>query len=193
MLEERRSSRRFGERPLSAAQLGEFLFRTSRIRRTGSFEGETYAYRPYPCGGASYELEVYAAVRACEDLEPGLYYYDGCGHSLRAVGDYSPAVERLVEHAWNATGRLGVPHVLLILAARFGRVAWKYESIAYSLILKDVGVVMQTMHLAAAAMGLAACAVGCGDSDLFSMAAGTDYYTESSVGEFVLGSAAEPA
>jgi hypothetical protein len=39
-------------------------------------------------------------------------------------------------------------------------------------------------------MGLAACALGGGDSDLFAAAAGTDYYTESSVGEFILGSRA---
>jgi hypothetical protein len=37
-------------------------------------------------------------------------------------------------------------------------------------------------------MGLAACALGGGDSDLFADAAGTDYLVESSVGELVLGS-----
>jgi oxazoline/thiazoline dehydrogenase len=78
--------------------------------------------------------------------------------------------------------------VLVILAARFPRLAWKYESIAYSLILKHVGVLYQTMYLAATAMGLAACAVGGGDSDLFCQAAGTQYAAETSVGEFLLGS-----
>jgi hypothetical protein len=38
------------------------------------------------------------------------------------------------------------------------------------------------------AMGLAPCALGGGDSDLFARAAGTDYYAETSVGEFLLGS-----
>ena len=77
--------------------------------------------------------------------------------------------------------------VLLILAARFPRVAWKYESIAYALTLKHVGVLYQTMYLAATAMGLAPCAIGGGDADLFARAAGTDYYAETSVGEFLLG------
>ena len=62
------------------------------------------------------------------------------------------------------------------------------SSIAYALILKHVGVVYQTMYLAATAMGLAPCALGCGDSDAFARAAGTDYYDETSVGEFLLGS-----
>jgi len=44
------------------------------------------------------------------------------------------------------------------------------------------------MYLVATAMDLAPCGIGCGDSDLFSRAAGTSYYDETSVGEFLLGS-----
>jgi hypothetical protein len=44
------------------------------------------------------------------------------------------------------------------------------------------------MYLVATAMNLAPCAIGCGNADLFAASAGTDYYTESSVGEFILGS-----
>jgi SagB-type dehydrogenase family enzyme len=78
--------------------------------------------------------------------------------------------------------------VLLIVAARFQRVMWKYASMAYALILKDVGVLYQTMYLVATAMNLAPCAIGCGNADLFAQATGTDYWAESSVGEFLLGS-----
>ena len=94
----------------------------------------------------------------------------------------------LLRDAAESTGTLedGL-QVLLILAARFARVAWKYESIAYALTLKHVGVLYQTMYLTATAMGLAPCAIGGGDADLFARAAGTDYYGETSVGEFLLG------
>jgi SagB-type dehydrogenase family enzyme len=64
---------------------------------------------------------------------------------------------------------------------------------AYAATLKNVGVLYQTMYLVATAMGLAPCALGAGNADLFAAAVGTDYYAESSVGEFMLGSApAEP-
>jgi SagB-type dehydrogenase family enzyme len=66
--------------------------------------------------------------------------------------------------------------------------SWRYESIGYSAILKDVGVLYQTFYLVATAMGLSACALGVGNSDLFSDAAKTNYYEETSVGEFILGS-----
>jgi SagB-type dehydrogenase family enzyme len=59
---------------------------------------------------------------------------------------------------------------------------------AYALVLKHVGVLCQTMYLVATAMGLAPCALGTGDSDLFAYATGLDYVAESSVGEFALGS-----
>jgi SagB-type dehydrogenase family enzyme len=64
---------------------------------------------------------------------------------------------------------------------------WKYESMAYSLILKHVGVVYQTMYCVATAMGLAACALGGGDTDAFAAVTGLDYFEEGSVGEFLLG------
>jgi hypothetical protein len=44
------------------------------------------------------------------------------------------------------------------------------------------------MYLVATAMNLAPCAIGAGNSDLFAAAVGTDYYAETSVGEFILGS-----
>jgi hypothetical protein len=46
--------------------------------------------------------------------------------------------------------------------------------IAYALTLKHVGMDFQTMYLAATAIGLAPCAVECGDADQFTRVAGTD-------------------
>ena len=64
---------------------------------------------------------------------------------------------------------------------------WKYEGIGYANLLKDAGGLMQTMYLVAAAMGLAPCALGGGDAERFAAAAGTVFWEESSVAEFMLG------
>jgi SagB-type dehydrogenase family enzyme len=64
---------------------------------------------------------------------------------------------------------------------------WKYEDMAYSLILKHVGVLMQTMYCVATAMGLAPCGLGGGDSVAFTEATELDPLVECSVGEFMLG------
>jgi SagB-type dehydrogenase family enzyme len=151
-----------------------------------------FALRPYPAGGALYELELYAAVNRCVNLEAGLYHYDPSGHRLTRLDARTVEIGAMLK---DAAGSTGIPEtnlqVLVILAARFSRIAWKYESIAYALTLKHVGVLIQTMYLAATAMGLGSCAVGGGDSDLFTRATGIDYCAETSVGEFLLGSKRE--
>jgi SagB-type dehydrogenase family enzyme len=87
-----------------------------------------------------------------------------------------------------ATGRTVVSQVLVCVAARFGRMGWPYEGIVYATTLKNTGALLQTMYLVATAMGLAPSAIGRGNSDLFATLAGTDYYAETTVGEFMLGS-----
>src|SRR5262249_32785554 len=196
--ERRRSVRDFdAHRPITDRQLGEFLFRVARVKDCRQAEVMTphgpihmdFASRPYPAGGSLYELELYAVVNVCANLEPGLYHYDPSRHRLTRMCGLTTEVGRLLRDAAESTGiSENNLQVLLILAARFPRLAWKYESIAYALTLKHVGVVFQTMYLTATAMGLAPCAVGGGNADLFARAAGTDYYAETSVGEFLLGS-----
>jgi SagB-type dehydrogenase family enzyme len=190
-IETRRSIRRHDdEAPIDAAQLGELLFRTSRLRGIVKTPNEPFALRPYPNGGALYELDVYPIVRLCEGVASGLYRYDPEAHGLRPLAEPAPPVHGLLEHAKVAALMEQQPQVLLVIAARFGRTTWKYEAVPYALTLKHVGVLYQTLYLVATAMGLAPCGLGGGDSELFSRAAGLDYEAETSVGEFIVGSPA---
>jgi oxazoline/thiazoline dehydrogenase len=128
-------------------------------------------------------------VNACRDLESGLYHYEPVGHRLEPMTTSAREVSLLLADAAQAAQI--VPEtiqVLVILASRIPRLRWKYTSLAYALTLKHVGVVYQTMYLAATAMGLAPCALGSGNSDLFARLSGLDYYSETAVGEFLLGS-----
>jgi SagB-type dehydrogenase family enzyme len=203
-MEARRSIRAYASTPLSDRQLGEFLFRVGRVVDYWRNEVPTeqgslvmdFMPRPYPSGGALYELELYAVVNSCDNLGFGLYHYDPQGHSLERVDAATADVEALLADAARATGMQREQlQVLIVVASRFARISWKYASIAYALTLKHVGVLYQTMYLAATAMQLAPCGIGTGNSDLFARAAGTDYYRETSVGEFLLGSTdpAEPS
>ena len=90
----------------------------------------------------------------------------------------------------NAAGMVHPPDILLTLAARFARAGWKYEGIAYALVQKNVGALYQQMYLVATALGLAPCALGSGNSEAFANATGLDFFAETSVGEFILSSAA---
>lgn len=194
--EGRRTFRRYGRSALSAAQLGEFLYRAAAVRDTlpGTFDtphgpvpGE-FSVRPYPAGGSLYELELYPAIVNAVDLPRGLHHYDARSHQLvRLAADE----RRLAALVAGAAARAGIhpdsAQVVLNITARFERVAWKYESMAYALVLKHVGVLIETLYLVATALELAPCAIGSGDSDLFAAASGIDYYAEGLVGEFLLG------
>ena len=197
VLERRRSERHYDEdHPITIEDLGYLLDRAARIRASrvapvSNCKGQTVPFeatqRPYPSGGASYELEIYPVVDRCAGLESGVYHYDASRHALVQITGRSAATERLVADAAWATRDEAAPQIVLVIAARFGRVMWKYRSIGYGVILRNVGVLYQTLYLVATDLGLSPCGIGNGDSALFARITGLDPVVEGSVGEFILG------
>lgn len=186
-IEDRLSIRNHAEKIISAQQLGEFLYRTARINRTLDEKGYTLIQKPYPSGGGLYELEVYALVDKCDGIEKGLYYYDPKNHQLCLLKQKDAPLDLMISLAKQTVASQTEPHVVLLITARFQRLSHKYRAVTYSLILKHVGVLYQTMYLVAKSMALAPCAMGGSESDLFAIATGIDYLEESQVGEFSLG------
>src|SRR4029079_18240073 len=93
-----------------------------------------YAPRPYPSAGASYALELYLAVHRCEGLARGFYYYDARAHAIVPIPARPDELEMLLRGAAYAMGVSAPPQVLITIAARFGRVAWKYSAAACCII-----------------------------------------------------------
>lgn len=189
ILEKRESIRSYNaNEPITDKQLGEFLYRSARIKEIIKTGKEEMSCRPYANGGAAYEFELYIIANTCQNIPSGFYHYCPQDHQLWKISGKNQYVAALLEDAWLANRERNYPQVLIIISARFQRIAWTYESIAHTTLLKNVGALFQTMYLVATAMNLAPCALGNGNSDLFAAAAGTDYYAETSVGEFILGS-----
>ena len=196
LLDARHSVRDFDDKhPVTLAELAAFLQTAARVRAKWTDAADigdhgpevSYASRPYPSGGAAYELELYLAVNRCEGLAHGFYHYDADRHTLTPIEVDPEALEAQLSEAEFATGASNLPQVLIIIAARFGRVSWKYSSVAYSLILKDTGVLMQTLYLVATDMGLGGCAIGTNNIDRFARMTGLDFSVEGPVGQFALG------
>jgi SagB-type dehydrogenase family enzyme len=189
-LEKRRSIRSYGKKSITLEQLSEFLYRSARVKKSYDMNDNSpyqTTLRPYPNAGACYELELYICLQRGDAIEAGLYHYHPKQHILELISTDESSINELAAQANRAIGKNNFLDVLIIITARFGRVNWQYESIAYSLILKNVGVIYQTFYLIATEMGLAPCALGSGDSDLFARIAGLNYFEETSVGEFLLG------
>lgn len=194
VLEARRSLRAHGRRPIDVRQLGEFLYRAARVQATLKPDARVRPYdaslRPSPSGGACHELELYLVVNRCAGLARGVYHYDPMGHRLERLATGEERFQALLDDC-PAPENAPLPwHILIIISARFQRVSWKYRGMSYATILKDVGALMQTMYLVATAMRLAPCALGGGDSERFARAIGSDFFEETSVGEFLMGTRA---
>jgi|JI91814BRNA_FD_contig_31_6727699_length_4299_multi_7_in_0_out_0_3 SagB-type dehydrogenase family enzyme len=188
LMARRHSVRVHGQVAIDLTQLGHFLWRAARHIETLPTEHGELAVRPYPAGGALHELEIYLVVDRCTGLDHGLYHYRPGEHALQRMDDVKPATSGLLEQASATLSHAGRPQVLLVITARFQRLQWKYRSVVYALVLKHVGVLYQSFYLIATDMGLAPCAIGGADSELFAEASGLDPLVESSVGEFALGS-----
>jgi SagB-type dehydrogenase family enzyme len=192
-LEGRRSIREYGAAAVDLVQLGELLYRAARVRgviEADPDNGLPYAAldRPFPTGGGSGELELYLTIARCDGIEAGVYHYDAVRHGLRGIDVCAEDRRELLAAAWRAAAGRIDPQVLITITSRFGRLSWKYSSIAYALTLKHVGVLYQTLYLVATAIGLAPCGLGSGNADVAARAFGLDWATESSVGEFLVGS-----
>ena len=195
LLRERHSTRDFdNENPVTLGELAQFLDTSARVvsewKSGPYFEGGPevpYSTRPYPSAGSAYELELYLTVANCDGLTRGLYHYDAGSHALVAISASPQQLQAHLSAAQFAMDAPGQPQILITIAARFGRVSWKYSSIAYSLILKDVGSLIQTLYLAATDMGLGGCAIGSTNIDLFAKMTELEFHIEGPVGQFALG------
>ena len=185
-------ARRAGALPRRRRAGAVDMGKPARLRRGDGGPVVEYAARPYPSGGGSYGLELYLAVDRCEGLARGFYHYDAGGHALVPIGARAQELDALLAGAGFAMDAPAAPQILITIAARFGRTAWKYSSLAYALILKDAGVLTQTLYLMATDMGLGGCAIGTANIDLFARMTGIEFHVEGPVGQFALGRGVTP-
>ncbi|MEV6446261.1 SagB/ThcOx family dehydrogenase [Amycolatopsis sp. NPDC051716] len=179
------------DRDLSARQLGEFLFRTARVRSigpTGLPGGRSHqaTQRPYFSVACLYELEIYVGVNRCAGLARGIYHYNPLWHTLTLINDDPAVLDGLLDMAMVAAGSHRRPAALLTMTARMSRIAWALGGAAYATTLLHLGALQQVFSLVARAMGLSAHAVPADSGDRVDRALKLAWPAEVSVGECVL-------
>lgn len=188
VLEKRRSIRDFTDEHPTLDELGELLYRSCRAR--GVFRadrGVDVVDRPFPAGGSMHELEVYVVAPGSAHLDRGLWRYAPDRHALDLVTDEESHVSVLVTDLQQAATLDQPAPFGLLITARFGRLMWKYQTMAYALILKHVGVLYQTLYLNATVMGLGVCGLGGASTSSFAAASGASPLAEGVVGGLVAG------
>lgn len=180
LLTERRSVRSFaaGLDLSTLAQVLWFAAQSTSVhpRHTHDERSYTGVRKPVPSAGATHSIEIWVFATGITGLARGVWWYDSIHHELRWVSDL-PA---------DLTLTYGAP-AMLMLASRHARVSWKYERIAHALTLKDAGVLLQTLHLTAQAVGAGSCILGSGPVDQVMAVLNLDSRAWVLVGEIVLG------
>jgi SagB-type dehydrogenase family enzyme len=153
-IEGRRSVRAYSGQPMKMEELSRLL------HYTGGITAERWGYRlrAAPSAGALYPIELYPVLHRVEGLEPGLYHYAVRDHELELL-EAGDRRGEIVRHGL-AQEFLGEGNLVLVFTAIFQRLRWKYQERAYRYALLEAGHLGQNVYLAAASMGMGACAVG---------------------------------
>ncbi|QSB04077.1 SagB family peptide dehydrogenase [Natronoglycomyces albus] len=189
LMESRKSRRSYGQTPMTLSNIAELLYRVTGAR--SEEDGQNPNKRPVPAAGGIHEIEYYLTVRRCEGLAPGIYHYRPHDHALTVLNTDTEHIVALIDHSYRALRKVAVPHILITLTSRYPALATKYGDLAYSLTLKNAGVIMLALQLSAEAMKLACCPVGSGDAAVFAEATGRQPVDELPIGEIAVGPRAE--
>jgi SagB-type dehydrogenase family enzyme len=163
-IQRRRSVRDYSGQPMTREELSRLLY------YTGGINAERWGHRlrSAPSAGALYPIEVYLVVHRVESLKPGLYHYAVRNHTLELLRARDLRGE-IVRHGLMQEF-LGQANLVLVFTAIFQRLRWKYQERTYRYALLEAGHLGQNVYLAAASMGMGACAVGAFlDDDLNAM------------------------
>jgi SagB-type dehydrogenase family enzyme len=190
VLRHRRSHREFAAGDIPLARLGELLATAAGVQRSVPVAG--VSYRPHPSAGGRHPLEISVGAFHVTDLDRRVYRFDPFESCLYRTRADPGRLDRLPDELGRALdSELPVePAAVLLITAVFARTMWKYEDIGLSLIYKDAGALLQTLHVVAQALGLAGCAVHLRGEAEIATWLGLDPLEESLVACFALGAPA---
>ncbi len=154
-LQQRRSIRSYATGPVTLEELSQLCWAAQGVTDRSS------GYRAAPSAGATYPLELYAAVGEVEGLEAGLYRYDADEHVLQKVGSRDLRTD-LHRAALRQQPVRDAP-LVMVLTAVHERTARRYGERAERYVAMEAGHASQNIYLQATALGLGSVAIGAFD------------------------------
>lgn len=165
----RRSCRKFGNRPLHLTELSWLLWATQGVQRTE----EIRTVRTVPSAGGRHPFDTYLAITNVESLEPGLYRYLALSHQLallRKDKDIGIDIAAIcLNQDWIAPAA-----VTFFWVAVPYRTTWRYSERAWRYLFLDAGHVCQNLYLGCQAIEAGCCAVNAFDDDALNQFLGLD-------------------
>ena len=193
-LEQRESDRCWKGGPLPLSALAELLARVMHPVNRSIYENiqtlKSPTHRVYPAAGIAYEIDIAVLAQRVEGLTSGAYLYRAKSHSLAPLQGDATSLAEIIKATSQGVGTSlwgdATPQVLLVLAARFEDVGSRYSRTSYTHVLKNSGVMLQTLHLSASAMGLGSVIIGGGNGLTFAKATGLPFFRRGAVAEMAV-------
>ncbi len=126
-----------GDRPVfHMSTLSDVLLLSYSLTAKSQMGGQTQYYRSVPSAGALYPTEMYVCSHHIQDLEPGVYYYDIHGFSLKRLrsGNRMP-----IQDADQLAFPCGDIAATILVSGIFFRSSWKYRTRAFRYVSLDTG------------------------------------------------------
>lgn len=157
---ERKSLRRYSDKPLSSEEFSYLLWCTQGVKQTKP----GFTKRTVPSAGARHAFETYLLVNNVEGLKPGLYRFLALENKLVEMQCETDITDKVVAGCLGQ-GFVGMSAVTFIWSAVVPRMKWRYGERGYRYLHLDAGHVCQNLYLAAEAVGCGACAIAAFDDD----------------------------
>jgi SagB-type dehydrogenase family enzyme len=152
-LQNRRSTRKFANRPLELAQISQLLWAADGINNP---QGK----RTAPSGRATYPMDLYLVVgeRGVTSLAPGVYHYNVADQTLELLspGDLRVAVAK----ACNSQAWIKEAPAVVVITGDYKRSEAKNGDKAQLFTHIEAGLIAQNLLLQAAALDLGAGVAG---------------------------------
>lgn len=135
-------------------------YRVQDVHVDDSGGGGRWTHRPVPSAGARHPFELLVSVTGVDGLGAGRYVFDphrvGLPRLAQAWTRYAVEVE---DAAMRASHAKATAPATIVLIANAERVAERYSA-PLTLLMRDAGALLQTLHLVATDLGLASRILG---------------------------------
>lgn len=156
-LQQRRSVRRYKDKPLTLAEVSQLLWAAQGITN------ENGGRRTAPSAGALYPLEVYLVAGNVTGLAAGVYRYSPRDHELVKLADG----DRRAQLSKAALGQDPVRRgaIDIVFSAVYERVTRKYGRRGVRYVHMEAGHAAQNVYLQAVSLGLGTVVIGAFDDN----------------------------
>jgi SagB-type dehydrogenase family enzyme len=158
VLARRRSERAWS--PPALTDVATVLVRAARVASWAqASDGYVSSHRPAPSAGARHPLDLHFLAGQVDGLVSGTYVFDPVGCEL-VLADEPP--DGLLTELGQIVGAADPPPAAVVAVAHAERTLSRYPG-GLSLVWRDAGALLGTLHLCCSDVGLASCLVGsCG-------------------------------